>query len=406
MPFVVTCPSCSKRLKTPAPVPAGRAVTCPQCGHAFKTTEDAAELDPAPPPPPATKRAKQEELAEAEIVDDEEDDRPRAKKRRGEDDEEVARPRAKKRRDDDDDEEVDDEPAPRRKAKKTSATKKPRRVLLLAIGLPLLLLLLVGGGFLVSSLLGGGAPSDMLAWAPSNTSAVRGIKFAKFDGNPALRKSAQQEIPWVNGLKIPLQSIDEVLIASGGDSKVFVIRTHSKLDAAALAQAAKAAEMTVNGKKYYRGDAGSFHVPSDFLLVYCAVESPIIDLLKKDAKVTVSADLRKYNGKAAGDVWEARTSYGNPLGDIGFGFSAPKGAYGGRWIVGDKVAYSYTFVFEDSADAQRYEPQLKINVMLFKTNSRRGKAYESFDYSRSGSKITITATGPIENDNYGFFGES
>ncbi|HJZ94326.1 MAG TPA: hypothetical protein VKE40_25910 [Gemmataceae bacterium] len=152
MPYVIQCPSCSTKLKSAQPVPAGRTVTCPQCKNPFTTSEAAQEVNgqptapapsaaealkpataapapvptraPAPPPMPArpgksvmgaldaftadkrSQPADSGKIRDAEIVDDEDaDDRPKTRRRRDEDGDEDDRPRSRNRgRDDDDDE--------------------------------------------------------------------------------------------------------------------------------------------------------------------------------------------------------------------------------------------------------------------------------------------------------------
>lgn len=146
MPYQVVCPSCSAKLKSSQPVPAGRSLTCPQCKKAFTLTEAAPEIDaqPVPTPPQVAAasgrevatprkgtRAELNDIESADIVDaadfdvsprskaksrrdDDDDDRPRSRSRRDEDDDDRRRsrssrddddlPRSKRRRDDDDDE--------------------------------------------------------------------------------------------------------------------------------------------------------------------------------------------------------------------------------------------------------------------------------------------------------------
>ncbi len=418
MPYVVTCPECSTRLKTPNPVPAGRAVTCPQCRHAFTTTEVSPELadtasapalprPPVPPPPP--KKARQEELATAEIVDDDENDRPRSKKRR--DDDEDDRPRAKKRRDDDEDDrppakkrsrdDEDDLPAARRKGPKK---KKSKLVLILAIALPLLFLMVAGAGVGAYFLFFGGGPStDMLAWAPSDTEMVEGVNYAKISAYPKLKRPVQARLGRIEDIGVPLTDVDEALFATGLSGSVTVVRTKSKLDAPALMGKIKATELTAGGKKYYRAQGGYYHAPAARLLVYTPAESTMTALLKKEEKVTIGDELRGYANKAGGDTWAANTSrtpFGlAPLG----GFMAPKGSYGGNRALGNQIKITRTLVFADTAAAQAAESQFKLAEQMFKSGGR-GKGLESISVTSSGSTVTLTATGSIEDDGGTLFG--
>jgi hypothetical protein len=160
MPYQVTCPDCSAKLKSAQPVPAGRPLTCPQCKRVFTLSEPAPEIDtqpvattPAPVPAPATppagappaggyvtprrgSKAEIDEIDTADIVDaadfvppskakakrrtNDDDDRPRSRSRRDDDEDDRPRrsrgpqddfafddderPKSKRRRDEDDDE--------------------------------------------------------------------------------------------------------------------------------------------------------------------------------------------------------------------------------------------------------------------------------------------------------------
>jgi len=166
MPYLVTCPKCSSKLKSGQPVPAGRSLVCPQCKTAFTLSEPAPEVDggtavtelpkpkmaeapkapvpSAPPLPPAKPsrstpndvfprkglKAEEEEIAEAEIVDAADFDVKTKPKRSRDDDD---RPRSK-RRDDDDDRsrsrsraEEDERPKSRRKAEDEDDRPSSRR---------------------------------------------------------------------------------------------------------------------------------------------------------------------------------------------------------------------------------------------------------------------------------------
>ena len=416
MPFVVTCPKCSTRLKTPNPVPAGRAVTCPQCKHAFTTTEESPELadtasapalarPPVPPPPP--KKARQEELAAAEIVDDDEDDRPRAKRRRDEDDEDD-RPRAKKKRDDDEDDE-DDRPRAK-KRRDDGADDRPRAkkakkplILILAVALPVLLLVAAVGGVLAYRHFGGrggdGASTEMLVWAPSNSTSVKGVNYAKISQHPSFRQIVQADLSRLDNLSVPLIDVEEALIANGPSNQVIVVRTKVKLDPEILRRAASGREVAVGPKKYYWSLGGCFHLPSSKMLVYTFTEKAMIDLLTKEEKVTVGNGLRECAGKAAGDLWWAHASeFGSVMSFGGAGMSqvyAPKGMYGGRQIVGDKMKYSQSLVFADAAAAQQAEGDIRRMDQTYYQAPGFRREWESFAVSSAGATVTISVVGPI-----------
>jgi hypothetical protein len=175
MPYQVTCPDCSSKLKSAQPVPAGRPLTCPQCKRVFTLSEPAPEIDtqpvttnpPAPAPAPSApagggyatprrgSKAEIEEIDTADIVDaadfvppskskvkrrDDDDDRPRSRARRDDDEDDRPRrsrgpkddfaaddderPKSKRRRDDDDE---DDQPRSRRSRDEDEEDDRPHR---------------------------------------------------------------------------------------------------------------------------------------------------------------------------------------------------------------------------------------------------------------------------------------
>lgn len=189
MPYQVTCPDCSAKLKSAQPVPAGRPLTCPQCKRVFTLSEPAPEIDtqpvattpapaaPAPVAPPPSvpaaggyvtprrgSRAEIDEIDTADIVDaadfvppskskakrrnDDDDDRPRSRSRRDDDEDdrprrsrgpqndfdfdEDERPKSKRRRDDEDDDRPrrgrgEDDDRSRRRRDREEEDDRPRR---------------------------------------------------------------------------------------------------------------------------------------------------------------------------------------------------------------------------------------------------------------------------------------
>jgi hypothetical protein len=155
MPFAITCPSCSAKLKTASAIPIGRSVQCPKCKTSFAVSKDnmeevadtktapaaaaaarpaagakpAAAAKPAPPASAARKTRGDEddedEAPRARKRDEDDDETPRARKK-GRDEEDDETPRARKRGDEDDDaprsrkrgrDEDDEDEKPRKKGR-------------------------------------------------------------------------------------------------------------------------------------------------------------------------------------------------------------------------------------------------------------------------------------------------
>ncbi len=375
MPYVVTCPSCSKRLKTAAPVPAGRAVTCPHCGHAFTTKAAAAEVAAAAAPPPPRKpappkRAKQEEeLAAAEILDDdEEDDRPRAKKsRREKDDEEDDRPIAKKKRDDDDrprtkrrQEADDDRPAPRK-----------NRALLwsLAVGLPVLLVVAAVVLWLPA---GRGKPKferekhdqdDPFVWLPSETEHVRKFHVASLIQQPFLKTALIVELDPV----IRFVSLDEVesvyVVKKNAFGSFYIVKTKNVINTPELIRNKNASRIN---NETDRHAIYSFRF-SELLMVaapHIFVVSASVDpaelkaLSEKKHEPTYSDKLGASLHAAEGVFSEARAGETPP--SLFFsGVPKPVTAWGGGQWVNGKMAVKHTLNFKTPDDAARFQTALQ-----------------------------------------------
>ena len=225
MPFSITCPSCSVKMKTATAIAIGRSIQCPKCKKSFAVSADnmvevGASKSEGSAPPPARKAAAaakssgdvapltgrksnrdddESPRARKRTADDDndsprgkrrpdhEDEKPRARKpmplddgdedeeeerpvrKRRVDDDDDDKPRARKRRDDDDDDDI----KPRKKFKK----KKKKSNVGIMIALVVIGILAVGGaGYLVYSLLfGGSVDSEMMAYMPADTNYLIGI---------------------------------------------------------------------------------------------------------------------------------------------------------------------------------------------------------------------------------------
>ena len=404
MPYVLTCPACSSRMKTPEVVPAGTLVECPKCSTQFTTKFDSPEFRAAGAPAKSGKsRSTPEEiLDEADVVDDE-PVKPRGKKRPAErdEDEEDDRPRrSKKRSTADEEEDQESDSRPRKNKKK----KKSPLVLILAIGLPLLFLICGGAGYGVYSyVLGGGPSSDMLAWAPSDSDQISGVSYAKISSHSNIRRMFEPKLNRLAFIGVDLNDVEEALIARSGGSEVFVVRTKTKIDTAKLVKSANATEANVNGKTYHKGPQGAFHVPSPKMLVVCSFENAMTDLLKKDAKVTRSDDMKSLAGKASGDFWEVRLSK-STVNNPNVLFNAPKSTYAGGRIIGNQLRITQTMVFSSENEAKLAESNLKTTAQLIKTGNVPGRKLPSFDVSSSGNTVTFSAETTLEDNNTIIFG--
>src|SRR5438105_350562 len=108
MPYIVTCPKCSTKLKSAQPVPAGRSVSCPSCKTQFTLSEPARAMETQPVSnklpakvPKKGSRAEIDDIEPAEFVDDDEPELVRKKPKRPRDEDENDRPRSRRRDDDD-----------------------------------------------------------------------------------------------------------------------------------------------------------------------------------------------------------------------------------------------------------------------------------------------------------------
>jgi hypothetical protein len=202
---------------------------------------------------------------------------------------------------------------------------------------------------------------------------------------------------------VDLNDVEEALIARSGGSEVFVVRTKTKIDTAKLVKSANATEANVNGKTYHKGPQGAFHVPSPKMLVVCSFENAMTDLLKKDAKVTLSDDMKSLAGKASGDFWEVRLSK-STVNNPNVLFNAPKSTYAGGRIIGNQLRITQTMVFSSENEAKLAESNLKTTAQLIKTGNVPGRKLTSFDVSSSGNTVTFSAETTLEDNNTIIFG--
>jgi hypothetical protein len=361
MPYLVVCPNCATKLKSPTPLAAGRSLNCPQCKGQFTLTEPAVAIDPAgrpittpaPPPPaggpradrppvparlvPPPVRKRPDELPDAEFVDDEDDrppvrrrddeddDRPRAR-RRPRDEEDDDRPRSRSRRDDDDeddrpkdrgrrgrdDEEEDVPPPPPRRRKK----KQNKGLLIGLLAGAAALLFCCGGGSVLyfADPFGwfGGASSDMLAWAPADSQAVMYMDVDGMSRLPEAKDQLHVKNTDVARYGIRTDEVAAVLGAGrshpmGGDPEVTVVQLKAAANQSAIVAASGGTEATAGGKKYYRTrTGGGLYFPSSRLVVITQAESILTARLGKDeGKVVISEDLRAATRRGDGLVWIA-----------------------------------------------------------------------------------------------------
>ena len=324
--------------------------------------------------------------------EDDEDETPKSKKKssRYDDDEDDETPRSKKKasRYDDEDDEEDDYPRKKPKKKKGNKTL----VLLLAIGLPVFLAIVGGGAYLLYSLLfAGGASSDMLAWMPSNTTTVGGMKMANFRSNSKLKTQAMAVVARIDALGIPFENIEETLQTKGA-ADVLVVRTATALTEDQLKKPG-ATPQVVAGQTYYRTNGGMcYHLASPKLLVSTMNESTMKDLLNKERKVTVSSDLQSLVGRASGDRWEAMVNEKDS-------FDGTKSNLMTMRINGNQINVSVSGTFKDVTTATAAENQAR-KVFEQPAQNPFGPKFGDAKVSRSGEVLTITFT--VSTDDKGF----
>lgn len=377
MAFVVTCPACSSRLKTPQLVAAGTLVACPSCNHQFNLKQDSPELDasPASPPvpPPIPTKAKRKTTVEADFEeDDHEDERPKNKKKRV-----VV-------------EEDDEEEVPAKRTKTTSGRqKKSKLVIIAAVALPFLFLACGGIGYgIYSYAFGGGPSSDMLAWAPTDSTSISGIRYARISEIGNYRSRLEARVRGITFLGVKEGDIDEIMIAKTGAREMQVVRTKSKIDVGALAQASNAKETKSGEYTYYATPGTRFFSPSSRLLVICFDDTAMNAVLTKDRKVTIDKELRNVLGKTSGDLWDASINK-NQWVNGNLGGSGVKAHYGGSWLGESQIRSVHYWIFTDEESAKRSENSFDTVAKLMKAGSVPGKKIDTFELTRSGNVITL-----------------
>jgi hypothetical protein len=298
MPFSITCPACSAKLKTAAAIPVGRSIQCPKCSEKFKTTSDnmvevGAGANGAAAPSPALKKAVADNpfggmaapAGRKNSRDDDEDNRPRAKrsdedrdeqkprarkpmsldndeededrpvarKRRAVDedegrpvarkrravDEDEERPTARKRRDDDDEDDDGDDRDRRPRPKK----KKKKGNLGVIIGASVFgLLVLTGIGFGLYWLFSGNNyDTEMMAFLPAETNVMVGIDVEDLMNNEKV-KGYVKKITAMDGPKETMNKLKDAGITENDVSRILL---GMKADDGAAPAAGKQKEETV-----------------------------------------------------------------------------------------------------------------------------------------------------------------
>lgn len=428
MPFLIQCPSCAARLKSPQPVPAGREVVCPKCKTTFTLTAPAPEIGDAPPapvPPPLKPRSVRaaEALPAAVFVDD--DDRPPVKKRRDADDDDD-RLRARKRPADDanddpprsrknraaaepdaDDEFTDDEP---RRGRSKKGSKKV--LVLAAVGVAAVFLLCGGAAvmyFVDPFGLFGGAPGEMTAWIPADARAVvfRDVEAAeKVEGLDGLKGVGDPARYGVRG-----DEVSAILaagrLANGADPEVVVIKLKSAADRKKIIDAAGGIETTAGDKTFYRTRAGAMYFASDRLLVGTRSEPTMTLLLTSGKNRGPSAELKQAMKNADGIVWLAGVGEAAELGDtIGLfasranpfnnPFANRSGPKARATALGIKASGNIANIrFESTYDTSEVARQV-ADALRTALNSVPKSPDQTFDVSTSGSSVILKLTGPLK----------
>lgn len=415
MPHIVSCPQCATKLKSAQPIPAGRAVRCTKCQHIFTLTEatPAEPVPAAPPPPPQPgptppplrpRPAAPQHIPAAVLLDDDLDaDRPRTGPRRSRDDDDRDdRPPVLRHRDED----PEYDPPSRRPAR-PRRKRNPALLVLIGAGIGLVLLLLVGGALLLivdPFHWLSGAPSEMLAWAPSDTGAVTYMDLDELRKYEKVRNTAP---PATTRLGLAPDDVSAALTCGrqfgGLDGEVTVLKLRSAPNQDQIVRTVGGTAATASGKSYYATrDGGAVHFPGGRLVVVTRSPATMNALLQKPAgQVVVSDELRAAINRADGQFWMASLL---PGGMLGPGFPAfPAGGQPRSFLMcitlsGNTAEVRTEATFPDAAAARQAAAgaeSVRPQVV--------GKRNWTYSVTTSGNTIIITSSGPIdEGKAFGF----
>lgn len=353
-------------------------MTCPKCNAVFKARGA---------------RSEDEDIPDAEF-DDEEPTRARSRRQRDDDDDEDRRPsrrdsdsRSRRRRDDDDNRPVrrrperDDEERPRSRRRDDDEDDRPRgRSRRKKRVNPLLIILPVGGGVLLviaiisyfaffrgsspfGGVLGGGdvPQSDMVAWAPAETTSAVYLDYAVLNKHPAVDKDNMFGLGKVPRYGLQASEVQAVFHADNMFDGVTVIRTTGPLDQATMDRVVRTnsgVQATANGKTYYRLPNGRvLYKGGDRLLVVASREPILTQRLGNDeGKVVVSSKMRDYLSRASGELWAAKIA---GTGTFTINGEPVEGTIASITFSGDFIEQVRETTFVNGSAADRVVPQLR-----------------------------------------------
>jgi hypothetical protein len=294
-----------------------------------------------------------------------------------------------------------------------------------------------GGGALLYfadpfGLFGGGPPGEMLAWAPADTQSITFVNVDEArEVNDFRDTFAGSGI--TSQLGIRSEEISSIVLASrggmglfgliGGNPDVLVVKLNTSADQNRIISSSGGKEATLNGRKYYKTNAGgAVYFASDRLIVWTRTDATMATLLQKsESAVVISDELRSAARRADGTVGMASTGQAaessdllglmagsaNLFGPGGFGPGGPKfgSAPKARAVVftvkvsGDRGTTRLESTYDNADTASRIADDLRRSL---EQNKSRMTDVESYDVGQSGATVRLTLRGPIKKGKPGF----
>jgi len=329
MPFAVSCPNCTTRLRSANPMKVGNKITCPKCRFEFRvepgdSVEEVAapranavaganapgeyEFDfdePAPAPAPVRKVSRP---APAPVV------APvvRANSRPPVEPPEDKPIRAARRPEPVEEEEEEEEEEEVRQPKKKKKPPKASNVLF-AVSL-LLVVLILGGGIIYVFMNFASAPADkdLLVYAPADTDLIVGVAVEEMAGQEKIMaflkanvgKGSSEANSVMTETKLGIEDVSKVVLMKGGASSGTVIaiklRIGKSLSHDTLVKIKGATEGKVGSKPYVRFRDGFACCINARTILIVEMEPTMQAILSREVQTILIGDTMKDLAAKAG----------------------------------------------------------------------------------------------------------
>jgi hypothetical protein len=234
----------------------------------------------------------------------------------------------------------------------------------------------------------GGAPSEMVAWAPSDADHAVFIDCAGLQANPDFSRLPNNGMDLMPDYGVDRDQLSKVFYSTGKDGSVTAVKTILPVDREGVIQRlgsrGSTQMLTTSGKTYYQVPAqGYVYFASDRLLVFAKNQAALKNRLDGRDPGGGSPELKSAMSRARGDAWSVHTPTRGRLIRNG---DQVESMVESMSFSGGKVEGTAEIVFADEATAARVYAVTEQSRLISDGTVRTYK---------SGRKITVKTSHPI-----------